>query len=103
MGFLKFWGKVREGVAKWLRSKKLEDSVLMDAWVGVNKCVDAVTRIAKSALKRPRSKLVSQSESVLREEQIDDPEVRARVRRLSKVKKTGAAKRRKRRVTKLVH
>jgi hypothetical protein len=95
--FSNLWGRVREGVANWLRSKKLEESVLMDAWVGVNKCVDAVTRITKSALKRKRMKQVSQKETVLRVEQIDDPEVRALARKQLKPKK------RKRRVVKLVN
>jgi hypothetical protein len=100
MGFLKFWGKVREGVASWLRARKLEESVLMDAWVAVNKCVDAVTRVVKSALKRPASKVVSQTENVVREEQIDDPEVRARVRKLKAAEQPAA---KKRRVNELVH
>ncbi len=95
--FSNLWGRVREGVANRLRSKKLEESVLMDAWVGVNKCVDAVTRAAKSALKRKRTKQVSQKETVLRVEQIDDPEVRARARKQLKPTK------RKRRVVKLVN
>lgn len=98
MGFFSnLWSRVREGVANWLRSKKLEESVLMDAWVGVNKYVDTVTRVAKSALKRKRTKQVSQKETVLRVEQIDDPEVRALARKQLKPKK------RKRRVVKLVN
>lgn len=94
MGFLKFWGKIRESVAGWLRSQKLENSVLMDAWVGVNKYVDAAARMVASAMKKPKAKLVSHSEKVLREEEIDDPEVRAAVKKLKPKKK---------RTAKLVH
>lgn len=103
MGFFKnLWGRVREGVSNWLRSKKLEDSVLMDAWVGVNKYVDAATRVAKSALKGKRARKESQKETVVRVEQIKDPEVRARARQLLGAE-SGAAKRRKRRVAELIN
>lgn len=98
MGFFnKLWGKVREGVASWLRSKKLEESVLMDAWVGINKHVDAVTRVARTALKREQTQQDSQNETVMGVEQIDDPEVLALARKQLK------PKRRKRRVVKQVN
>jgi len=76
MGFLiaRFWRDIRDQVAAWLREQGWENSMLMDAWIQLDKLIGAVrSRIFVKVKPLGETKMISETTYNL--DEIDDPDV----------------------------
>lgn len=71
---VKFWDTIRETVAKWLRVCGWEKSVLMDAWIQLDRLISGVR--CKIFFKK-RTQELKVFEETYTIDEIDDPDVLA--------------------------
>jgi hypothetical protein len=70
----RFWKNIREQVATWLREQKLEKSILMDAWIQLDKLIGAVKcRLFVKLKSTEETKMISEMTYQL--DEIDDFDV----------------------------
>lgn len=74
-----FWDTVRDKVAAWLRSRGLENSALMDAWIQMDSLVTYVR--CRIFVKTAYSGSVQVSEEVYSIDEITDPDVITELKR----------------------
>ncbi len=70
----RFWKDIREQVATWLREQKLEKSILIDAWIQLDKIIGAVKcRLFVKLKSTEETKMISETTYTL--DEIDDLDV----------------------------
>ncbi|MDJ0575881.1 MAG: hypothetical protein QNJ65_12030 [Xenococcaceae cyanobacterium MO_234.B1] len=85
IGISLFWDDIREQVAAWLRRKGWEKSVLMDAWIKLDRFIGFVRcRIFVKTQKKSKVKISEQEYAI---DEIDDPDVLEELQRKGHVKK----------------
>lgn len=80
-----FWDDIREGVAAGLRDFGLNRSVLMDAWIQLDRLVGHVR--SRVFVKTKKGKVIEISERTFSLDEIDDPEIRRVLRNSRHYKK----------------
>ncbi len=68
-----FWDDIKEQVAAWLRQKGWENSVLMDAWIKLDRLIGFVR--CRIFVKTKQNRQIEISEQEYAIDEIDDPNV----------------------------
>lgn len=81
----RFWDDIRDQVAAWLRECGLDKSVLMDAWIVLDRLAVGIRRKIFVETKQTGEVMISETTFAL--DKIDDPETRVELEKRGHVKK----------------